>query len=87
MSDALSFTVDGQVGEITFTRPDVLNRFDIELHEAFTGLLLELRARTDLARPVLRAGGGIDGIRRPRRSDRRLQRAASAEVPGPLEDA
>jgi enoyl-CoA hydratase len=59
MSDALSFTVDGQVGEITFTRPDVLNRFDMELHEAFTGLLLELRARTDLRALVLGSTGTV----------------------------
>ena len=59
MSDTLSLTVDGAVAEITLTRPDVLNRFDVELHEAFTGVLLELRSRTDLRAVVLASTGKL----------------------------
>ena len=59
MSDTLSLTVDGAVAEITLTRPDVLNRFDVELHEAFTGVLLELRSRTDLRAVVLASTGKV----------------------------
>ena len=53
MSDTLSFTVDGTVAEITLTRPEVLNRFDSELHRDFTDVLVELRRRTDLRAVVL----------------------------------
>ena len=59
MSDTLSFTVEGAVGEITLTRPAVLNRFDMDLHEAFTGLLLDLRSRTDLRALVLASTGKV----------------------------
>jgi enoyl-CoA hydratase len=57
MSETLSITVDGDVAEITLTRPHLLNRFDIELHEAFTETLLELRGRTDLRAIVLASTG------------------------------
>jgi len=59
VSDTLSFTVEGAVGEITLTRPAVLNRFDMDLHEAFTGLLLDLRSRTDLRALVLASTGKV----------------------------
>jgi enoyl-CoA hydratase len=57
MSDTHSVTVDGYVAEIILTRPDLLNRFDMELHEAFTETLLELRSRTDLRAIVLASTG------------------------------
>ena len=57
MSDTHSLTVDGAIAEITLTRPDLLNRFDFELHEAFTETLLELRSRTDLRAIVLASTG------------------------------
>jgi enoyl-CoA hydratase len=57
MSDTLSFTVDGPVGEITLTRPELLNRFDVALHRDFTALLLELRDRRDLRAVVLTSTG------------------------------
>lgn len=57
MSDTLAFSVDGYVGEITLTRPQLLNRFDFELHQALTELLLELRSRTDLRALVLASTG------------------------------
>ena len=59
MSDTLSFTVDGYVAEITLTRPEVLNRFDFELHTAFTEVLLELRQRTDVRAVVLASSGKV----------------------------
>lgn len=59
MSDALSLSVDGPVAEVTLTRPDVLNRFDFELHRAFTEVLLELRERTDLRAVVLASTGRV----------------------------
>ena len=57
MSETLSFAVDGPVGEITLTRPELLNRFDVALHRDFTELLLELRGRRDLRAVVLASTG------------------------------
>ena len=57
MSETLSFAVDGPVGEITLTRPELLNRFDTALHRDFTELLLELRGRRDLRAVVLASTG------------------------------
>lgn len=59
MSETLSFTVDGHVGEITLTRPEVLNRFDFPLHEEFTELLIKVRGRTDLRALVLASTGKV----------------------------
>jgi enoyl-CoA hydratase len=59
MSEPLSLTVDGYVAEVTLTRPEVLNRFDFELHTAFTEVLLELRNRTDLRAVVLASTGKV----------------------------
>jgi enoyl-CoA hydratase len=57
VSETLSFAVEGHVGEITLTRPELLNRFDVALHRDFTGLLLELRGRRDLRALVLASTG------------------------------
>ena len=57
MSETLSFAIDGPVGEITLTRPELLNRFDVALHRDFTELLLELRGRRDLRAVVLASTG------------------------------
>lgn len=57
MSETLSFAVDGHVGEITLTRPELFNRFDVALHRDFTELLLELRGRRDLRALVLASTG------------------------------
>jgi len=59
MSDTLSLTVDGHVAEITLTRPEVLNRFDVDLHRDFTQALLELRDRKDLRAIVLASTGKV----------------------------
>lgn len=59
MSECLSLSVDGHVAEVTLTRPEVLNRFDFELHTAFTEVLLELRSRTDLRAVVLASTGKV----------------------------
>ena len=57
MSETLSLVVDGHVGEITLTRPELLNRFDADLHRDFTQMLLELRGRSDLRAVVLASTG------------------------------
>jgi enoyl-CoA hydratase len=57
VNETLSFAVDGPVGEITLTRPELLNRFDTALHRDFTELLLELRGRRDLRAVVLASTG------------------------------
>ena len=57
MSDTLSFAVDGPVGEITLTRPELLNRFDVALHRDLTELLREVRGRRDLRALVLASTG------------------------------
>jgi enoyl-CoA hydratase len=59
MSDTLSFIVDGHIAEITLTRPEVLNRFDFDLHRDFTQVLLELRDRKDLRAIVLASTGKV----------------------------
>jgi enoyl-CoA hydratase len=59
MSDTLSLTVDGHIAEITLTRPEVLNRFDFDLHRDFTQVLLELRDRKDLRAIVLASTGKV----------------------------
>jgi enoyl-CoA hydratase len=59
MSEPLSLSVDGHVAEVTLTRPELLNRFDFELHTAFTEVLLELRNRTDLRAVVLASTGKV----------------------------
>jgi enoyl-CoA hydratase len=59
MSDTLSFSVDGHIAEITLTRPEVLNRFDFELHTALTEVLLELRQHRDLRAVVLASTGKV----------------------------
>jgi enoyl-CoA hydratase len=55
----LSLTVDGDVAELTLTRPELLNRFDFELHADFTRALLDLRERTDLRAVVLASTGKV----------------------------
>jgi enoyl-CoA hydratase len=66
VSDTLSLTIDGAVGELTLTRPDVLNRFDAELHHDFIEALLELRdhgvraAVLAATGPVFSAGGDFE---------------------------
>jgi enoyl-CoA hydratase len=57
MSDTHSVTFDGHLAEITLTRPDLLNRFDMQLHEEFTSTLLDLRSRTGLRAIVLASTG------------------------------
>jgi enoyl-CoA hydratase len=59
MSDSLSFTVDGPVAEITLTRPEVLNRFDVDLHRDIIQVLIELRDRRDIRAVVLASTGKV----------------------------
>jgi enoyl-CoA hydratase len=59
MSDTLSIAVDGPVAEITFTRPDVLNRFDPELHRDLIDALLEIRHREEVRAAVLASTGKV----------------------------
>ena len=55
----VSVSFEGPVSEVTLTRPDILNRFDAELHTAFTQLLLELRNRNDIRAIVLASTGKV----------------------------
>jgi enoyl-CoA hydratase len=59
MSATLSITVDGSVAEITLTRPEVLNRFDAELHRDFVDALLEVRGHEDVRAAVLASTGKV----------------------------
>lgn len=55
----LEVTERGAVREITFTRPDLLNRFDDELHDEFTGVLEALREAPDVRAVVLASTGKV----------------------------
>ena len=57
MRKTLSLTIEGSIAEITLTRPELLNRFDFELHQDFTEVLLELRGLADLRAVVLASTG------------------------------
>jgi enoyl-CoA hydratase len=59
MSATLSITVDGPVAEITFTRPELFNRFDSEQHRDFIDALLEIRGREDVRAAVLASTGKV----------------------------
>ena len=59
MKDTLTIDHDGPVTEITFTRPEVLNRFDPELHRDLIAALIEVRAREELRAIVLASTGKV----------------------------
>jgi enoyl-CoA hydratase len=59
MSDTLTIDYDGWLAQITLTRPEVLNRFDPELHRDFIEALLEVRARGGVRAVVLAATGKV----------------------------
>jgi enoyl-CoA hydratase len=54
-----SIAVDGYVAEVTFNRPELLNRFDAMLHSEFTRALAVLRRRTDLRAVILASTGKV----------------------------
>jgi enoyl-CoA hydratase len=56
---ALTYSVDGHVGEIVLNRPALLNRFDEELHEAFVDVLAQVRATPDIRAVVLGSTGDV----------------------------
>jgi enoyl-CoA hydratase len=57
--EGFSIAVDGYVAEVTFNRPELLNRFDALLHAEFTRALLVLRRRTDLRAVILASTGKV----------------------------
>src|SRR6266540_3065103 len=59
MGDALSISYDGPLAEVTLTRPDLLNRFDAELHSAFIDALDEVRHHGDVLAVVLASTGKV----------------------------
>lgn len=59
MSATLSIAVDGPVAEITFTRPELFNRFDSEQHRDFIDALLEIRHNEDVRAAVLASTGKV----------------------------
>ncbi|HVW34573.1 MAG TPA: enoyl-CoA hydratase/isomerase family protein [Acidimicrobiia bacterium] len=69
--ETLTLSVDGHVGEITLTRPDLLNRFDEEVHHEFAEALHRVAASPDVRAVVLAstgkvfsAGGDFDFMRK-----------------------
>ncbi len=69
--ETLSYTVDGHVGEIVLTRPELMNRFDEDVHHEFVAALQRVRATPDLRAVVLgstgdvfSAGGDFDFMRK-----------------------
>ncbi|MBW3591607.1 MAG: enoyl-CoA hydratase/isomerase family protein [Actinobacteria bacterium] len=59
MSNALSIAYDGPVAEVTLTRPDVLNRFDSDLHAGFIEALDDVRHHGGVRAIVLASTGKI----------------------------
>jgi enoyl-CoA hydratase len=59
MSETLTIDYDGPLARITLTRPDVLNRFDPELHRDFIEALLEVRHRDGIRALVLASTGRV----------------------------
>jgi len=59
MTDTLAVDYDGPLAQITLTRPEVLNRFDPELHRDFVKALGEVRNRRDVRALVLAANGNV----------------------------
>ena len=57
MSDTLAITYQGPLAEITFTRPDLHNRFDATLHADFIEAMAEVRRRGDVRSLVLASTG------------------------------
>lgn len=55
----LRLEFDGPIAELTLTRPDLLNRFDAELHREFTDALVSLRDRTDVRALILASTGTV----------------------------
>ena len=69
--ETLTFEVDGHVGEICLTRPELMNRFDADVHHEFLEVLQRVRATRDLRAVVLgstgdvfSAGGDFDFMRK-----------------------
>ena len=69
--ETLTLTVDGHVGEITLTRPDLLNRFDEDVHHEFAEALHRVSASPEVRAVVLAstgkvfsAGGDFDFMRK-----------------------
>jgi enoyl-CoA hydratase len=59
MSETLTVDYDGPLARITLTRPEVLNRFDPELHRDFIEALLEVRRRGGVRALVLASTGRV----------------------------
>src|SRR5688572_6605471 len=59
MSATLVIDYDGPLAQITLTRPEVLNRFDPELHREFIAALLEVRGRTGVRALILASTGKV----------------------------
>lgn len=57
-SDCFAFEVgDDQVARLRFTRPELHNRFDEQMHSEFPELLLEIWRRNDIRAMILSADG------------------------------
>jgi enoyl-CoA hydratase len=57
--EALTFTIDDGVAQVTLSRPEILNRFDAVLHVELTECLLSLRSRSDVRAVVLASSGKV----------------------------
>ena len=69
--ETLTFKVEGHLGEIRLTRPELMNRFDEHVHHEFTEVLKRVQAAPDLRAVVLgstgevfSAGGDFDFMRK-----------------------
>ena len=57
--ETLTFSVDGSVGEIILTRPELMNRFDEHVHHEFTEALHRVKAAPGIRAVVLGSTGKV----------------------------
>jgi enoyl-CoA hydratase len=71
MGETLTYTVDGHIGEIVLTRPELMNRFDEDVHHELADVLRQVQTAPDVRGVVLAstgkvfsAGGDFDFMRK-----------------------
>jgi enoyl-CoA hydratase len=58
-AEMMTYELDGAVATLRFNRPEVLNRFDADLHREFALVLGQLKARQDIRALVLASTGKV----------------------------
>src|SRR5215471_19041362 len=58
-AEMITYELDGTVATLRLNRPEVLNRFDADLHREFAIVLGQLKARQDIRALVLASSGTV----------------------------